>query len=186
MLCYINLFYWETRGEKNKKKKDKKKRKRGKQLGEKKNAENRGSFFPSSLRCCEIRKAGSRRERREKKRQKKKRRNKEEAGTDFRYLLYFSANKICRTGEKKVQESVEREWRRRKGKKRQETDANTKQKEKVWNRRTQTEQPSCFQRCCSFFVSRSVSLHFLHVFFFFMFALFKWIIIHLNSYGVSL
>jgi hypothetical protein len=26
----------------------------------------------------------------------------------------------------------------------------------------------------------------LHVFFFFMFALFKWIIIHLNSYGVSL
>jgi hypothetical protein len=109
MLGYINLFCWETRGEKNRKKKDKKKHKRGKQLGEKKNAENRGSFFPSSLRCCEIRKAGSRRERREKKRQKKKRRNKEEAGTDFRYLLYFSANKICRTGEKKVQESVERE-----------------------------------------------------------------------------
>jgi hypothetical protein len=59
--------------------------------------------------CCEIRKAGSRRERREKNRRKKERRNKEEAWIDFRSLLYFSANKICRTGEKKVQESVERE-----------------------------------------------------------------------------
>jgi hypothetical protein len=59
--------------------------------------------------CCEITKAGSRRERREKNRRKKERRNKEEAWIDFRSLLYFSANKICRTGEKKVQESVERE-----------------------------------------------------------------------------
>jgi hypothetical protein len=101
MLGYINLFCWETRGEKNKKKKDKKKRKRGKQLGEKKNAENRGSFFPSSLRCCEIRKAGSRRERREKKRQKKKRRNKEEAGLTFGICSIFLQIKSAEQGRRK-------------------------------------------------------------------------------------
>jgi hypothetical protein len=44
-----------------------KKHKRGRQLGEKKRREQR-EFLPSSLRCCEIRKAGSKRERREKKR----------------------------------------------------------------------------------------------------------------------
>jgi hypothetical protein len=38
---------------------------------------------------------------------KKERRNKEEAGIGFQSLLYFSANKICRTGEKRVQEPVE-------------------------------------------------------------------------------
>jgi len=79
-----------------------------------------------------------------------------------------------------VQESVEKVTKTQR-KEKAKNRPNTEQKEEIWNRRTQTEQPSRFKRCCNFFASRSVSLHLLHAFFFFVFALFKWIIIHLNS-----
>jgi hypothetical protein len=80
---------------------------------------------------------------------------------------------------------LEREWRRRRGQKnRRKYRAGGKDL-----KQTNTDQPSRFQRRCSFFASvpRSVSLHLSqHAFFCFVFALFKWILIHLNSNMVSL
>jgi hypothetical protein len=60
------------------------------------------------LRCCEIKKAGSKRERKEKKRQKKGGETRKKQGLTFGICSIFSTNKICRIGEKKVQEPVER------------------------------------------------------------------------------
>jgi len=117
----------------------------------------------------------------------------EKQGRSRNWLSVFApfvfANKICRTGEKKVQEPVERVTK-------------TQRKEKARNRRkyrtkgkrfeTDKQRPSnhhAFQCCCNFFVSLHLqvcSLHLLHAFVFFVFALFKWILIHLNSNVVSL
>jgi len=41
-------------------------------------------------------------------------------GLPFGLCFHFSAYNICRTGKKKVQEPVEREWQRRGGKKKPE------------------------------------------------------------------
>jgi hypothetical protein len=57
-----------VKGEKERKSRKKKQKKKDKKKMQerqavrrgKKNAENRGTFFPSSLRCCEIKKASSR------------------------------------------------------------------------------------------------------------------------------
>jgi hypothetical protein len=140
---------------KNRKRKTRKKRERGRQLGEKKNAENRGSFFPSSLGCCEIKKASSRGEGGEERagKTRKERETINKQGLPFGLCFHFSAYNICRTGKKKVQEPG------------RERDEDAEERKKSENRRKyrtggkglkqtkRTDQPSHFQRRCSFFTS---------------------------------
>jgi len=147
-------------------------------------------LHPSQLPEREIKKTQKTGQRRRKKRGESagKTKNYKPAGTAFRSLLSFFAYKICRTGKKKVQKTSREKEARRLQRWNSEEERQQRIGGKNWSRlqHWSTSQQAFKHHRCPF-VPRSVLFtpRTMHSFCF-VFALFKWILIHLNSNVVSL